>query len=94
MVRRDVDPMAKMADAFRGHHQASKPPAGMKNPYARSQRSNLSQNTSDRNFVNENWDDEEDNIPSSKIPTSDKHSGKCYSTVQADANWLDDDFDS
>jgi hypothetical protein len=96
MMRKGSDPMAKMANAFRGHHQASKPPPGMKNPYSSSRQSSISSIPADKNFVNDNWDDDDDDgVSKSRIATKKQSSMKTFqSSVQADSNWLDDDFDN
>jgi hypothetical protein len=47
----------------------------------------------DRNFVTEDWDNEETSSKADSKSSSDNRSKSNYGTVQADDNWLNDDFD-
>ena len=69
------------------HHRSGTPPRPMSNPGTQV----------DQNFVTENWDDEDSEHRerhSTSKSSNRKVSKSNYSNVQADDNWLNEDFDS
>lgn len=66
------------------HHRSGTPPRPISNPGTQV----------DQNFLTEDWDDD-DNNPKNQRPSHSKRVSKTnYSNVQADENWLNEDFDS